>query len=175
MFKSTIISKIKDIYGGWRSKMESLFGYLLHSFMNFHEFKQKNKNHEFRFHMQELSPLLLRLCVRCKRTWLSWWTWLAIWHFVSENFLFCISQFKEINHAHKVLTDNTKRGIYDRYGSLGLYAADMVGDENVNTYLVLTSGWCKVRGLNFIYEYFELHSVEIVKKVCLICLINISY
>lgn len=52
-------------------------------------------------------------------------------------------KFKEINHAHKVLTDNTKRGIYDRYGSLGLYAADMVGDENVNTYLVLTSGWCK--------------------------------
>lgn len=52
-------------------------------------------------------------------------------------------KFKEINHAHKVLMDNTKRGIYDRYGSLGLYAADMVGDENVNTYLVLTSGWCK--------------------------------
>ena len=53
-------------------------------------------------------------------------------------------QFKEINHAHKVLSDNTKRGIYDRYGSLGLYAADTFGEENVNTYLVLTSGWCKV-------------------------------
>lgn len=52
-------------------------------------------------------------------------------------------KFKEINHAHKVLTDTTKRGIYDRYGSLGLYAADTFGEENVNTYLVLTSGWCK--------------------------------
>ena len=44
-----------------------------------------------------------------------------------------------------MLTDTTKRGIYDRYGSLGLYAADTFGEENVNTYLVLTSGWCKVR------------------------------
>ncbi|XP_052801979.1 dnaJ homolog subfamily C member 5-like isoform X1 [Mya arenaria] len=52
-------------------------------------------------------------------------------------------KFKEINHAHRVLTDNTRRGIYDRYGSLGLYAAEMVGEENVNTYFVLTSGWCK--------------------------------
>lgn len=59
-------------------------------------------------------------------------------------FSFNLFQFKEINHAHKVLTDTTKRGIYDRYGSLGLYAADTFGEENVNTYLVLTSGWCKV-------------------------------
>ena len=59
-------------------------------------------------------------------------------------FFSLFQQFKEINHAHKVLTDTTKRGIYDRYGSLGLYAADTFGEENVNTYLVLTSGWCKV-------------------------------
>lgn len=52
-------------------------------------------------------------------------------------------KFKEINHAHRVLTDTTRRGIYDRYGSLGLYAADTIGEENVNTYLVLTSSWCK--------------------------------
>ena len=37
-----------------------------------------------------------------------------------------------------------KRGIYDRYGSLGLYVAEQFGEENVNTYFVLTSGWCKV-------------------------------
>ena len=60
-------------------------------------------------------------------------------------------QFKEINHAHKVLTDTTKRGIYDRYGSLGLYAADTFGEENVNTYLVLTSGWCKVSKLLWLF------------------------
>jgi len=52
-------------------------------------------------------------------------------------------KFKEINHAHTVLSDNTKRGIYDRYGSLGLYVAEQFGEENVNTYFVLTSGWCK--------------------------------
>ncbi|XP_055899938.1 dnaJ homolog subfamily C member 5-like isoform X3 [Biomphalaria glabrata] len=52
-------------------------------------------------------------------------------------------KFKEINRANVILTDSTKRGIYDRYGSMGIYAADQFGEENVNTYLVLTSGWCK--------------------------------
>jgi len=52
-------------------------------------------------------------------------------------------KFKDINHAHSVLNDSTKRGIYDRYGSLGLYVAEQFGEENVNTYFVLTSGWCK--------------------------------
>jgi len=52
-------------------------------------------------------------------------------------------QFKEINHAHSVLSDTVKRGIYDRYGSLGLYVAEQFGEENVNTYFVLTSPWCK--------------------------------
>ena len=28
---------------------------------------------------------------------------------------------------------------------MGIWAADQFGEENVNTYLVLTSGWCKVR------------------------------
>lgn len=56
-------------------------------------------------------------------------------------------QFKEINHAHSVLGDTTKRGIYDRYGSLGLYVAEQFGEENVNTYFVLTSPWCKVKFL----------------------------
>ncbi|XP_076471581.1 dnaJ homolog subfamily C member 5-like [Babylonia areolata] len=52
-------------------------------------------------------------------------------------------KFKEINRANTILSDTTKRGIYDRYGSLGIYAAEQFGEENVNTYLVLTSGWCK--------------------------------
>jgi len=53
-------------------------------------------------------------------------------------------QFQEINHAYSVLNDPTKRSIYDRYGSLGLYIAEQFGEENVNTYFVLTSSWCKV-------------------------------
>ena len=40
--------------------------------------------------------------------------------------------------------DITKRNIYDNYGSLGLYVADHFGEENVNAYFVVTSGWCKV-------------------------------
>ncbi|XP_064634190.1 dnaJ homolog subfamily C member 5-like isoform X2 [Lineus longissimus] len=53
------------------------------------------------------------------------------------------SKFQEINRANAVLSDTTKRGIYDRYGSVGLYVAEQFGEENVNTYFVLTSGWCK--------------------------------
>lgn len=52
-------------------------------------------------------------------------------------------RFKEINHAHSILMDMTKRNIYDNYGSLGLYVADHFGEENVNAYFVVTSGWCK--------------------------------
>lgn len=52
-------------------------------------------------------------------------------------------KFKEINRAHAILGDLTKRNIYDNYGSLGLYIAEQFGEENVNTYFILTSGWCK--------------------------------
>lgn len=52
-------------------------------------------------------------------------------------------KFKEINRAHSILGDLTKRNIYDNYGSLGLYIAEQFGEENVNTYFILTSGWCK--------------------------------
>lgn len=53
-------------------------------------------------------------------------------------------KFKKINHANAVLTDDTKRRIYDSYGSLGLYVAEQFGEENVSTYFLVTSGWCKV-------------------------------
>lgn len=66
-----------------------------------------------------------------------------------KNTIFCkylvYLQFKEINRAHAILTDLTKRNIYDNYGSLGLYVAEQFGEENVNAYFVVTSGWCKVR------------------------------
>jgi len=52
-------------------------------------------------------------------------------------------KFKEINHAHSVLSDEKKRLIYDQYGSLGLYVAEQFGEDNVNTYFTLTSPWCK--------------------------------
>lgn len=52
-------------------------------------------------------------------------------------------KFKEINYAHGILSDATKRNIYDNYGSLGLYIAEQFGEENVNTYFLVNSGWCK--------------------------------
>lgn len=52
-------------------------------------------------------------------------------------------KFKEVNRAHAILSDLTKRNIYDNYGSLGLYIAEQFGEENVNAYFLVTSGWCK--------------------------------
>lgn len=68
-------------------------------------------------------------------------------YFISLQFSPFLSfhQFKEINRAHSTLSDQTKRNIYDTYGSLGLYVAEQFGEENVNTYFMVTSTWCKVR------------------------------
>ncbi|PAA87508.1 hypothetical protein BOX15_Mlig007164g1 [Macrostomum lignano] len=45
--------------------------------------------------------------------------------------------FKEINRAHKVLSDPTKRKIYDQYGSVGLQLASQIGEENMSAYLMM--------------------------------------
>lgn len=52
-------------------------------------------------------------------------------------------KFKQINHANAVLSDPNKREIYDKYGTMGLYIAEQFGEENVKTYYMLSSGWCK--------------------------------
>lgn len=62
--------------------------------------------------------------------------------------------FKEINNAHTILTDTSKRNIYDKYGSLGLYVAEQFGDENVNTYFMLSSWWAKVHHFFFLQKQF---------------------
>jgi len=53
-------------------------------------------------------------------------------------------KFKEISKSYAILSDNTKRTIYDNYGSLGLYISDQFGDENVKAYFMLTSPWAKI-------------------------------
>uniref|UniRef100_A0A096MAS4 DnaJ homolog subfamily C member 5B n=1 Tax=Poecilia formosa TaxID=48698 RepID=A0A096MAS4_POEFO len=52
-------------------------------------------------------------------------------------------KFKELNNAHSVLADLSKRNIYDSYGSLGLYVAQQFGEDNVNTYFMLSTWWAK--------------------------------
>jgi len=55
-----------------------------------------------------------------------------------------VNQFQEVNHANRVLSDPRKKAIYDQYGSLGLYACEQFGEDNVNTYFLLTSPVFKV-------------------------------
>lgn len=55
-------------------------------------------------------------------------------------------KFKELNSAHAILSDLTKRNIYDSYGSLGLYVAQQFGEDNVNAYFMLSTWWAKVGG-----------------------------
>ncbi|KAH9393656.1 DnaJ sub C member 5B [Tyrophagus putrescentiae] len=52
-------------------------------------------------------------------------------------------KFKDINRANSILSDEQKRKLYDNYGSMGLYLAEQLGEENVGAYYLLTSGWCK--------------------------------
>lgn len=54
-----------------------------------------------------------------------------------------VEKFKDINRAHSILSDETKRKLYDSYGSMGLYLAEQLGEENVGAYYLITSGWCK--------------------------------
>lgn len=52
-------------------------------------------------------------------------------------------KFKDINRAHSILSDENKRKLYDSYGSMGLYLAEQLGEENLPAYYLITSGWCK--------------------------------
>lgn len=55
--------------------------------------------------------------------------------------------FKEVNNAYAVLNDQTKRQIYDQYGSLGLKMSEQVGAENLPLYMFLRSKWLKCCGV----------------------------
>ncbi|KAG1654484.1 DnaJ subfamily C member 5 [Nymphon striatum] len=51
--------------------------------------------------------------------------------------------FKDINYANSVLSDPTKRNIYDNYGSVGLYIAEQFGPQHVDLYFTMNSSWFK--------------------------------
>lgn len=50
-------------------------------------------------------------------------------------------QFKKINHAHSILSDEKKRDIYDKHGSLGLAMADQFGEDVLGTLMCMSSKW----------------------------------
>lgn len=52
-------------------------------------------------------------------------------------------KFQEVNHANSILSNATKRDIYDQYGSLGLYVAHQLGEDNLSTYFLLNSACFK--------------------------------
>ncbi|XP_051502919.1 dnaJ homolog subfamily C member 5-like isoform X1 [Myxocyprinus asiaticus] len=52
-------------------------------------------------------------------------------------------KFKEINNANTILNDETKRQIYDEYGSMGLYVADQFGEDSVKYYFLMSKCWFK--------------------------------
>lgn len=54
-----------------------------------------------------------------------------------------LEKFKEINRAHSVLSDLTKRNIYDTYGSFGLYVAEHLGEDYVQAYFMLSNKWVR--------------------------------
>ncbi|XP_061125754.1 dnaJ (Hsp40) homolog, subfamily C, member 5 gamma a isoform X1 [Syngnathus typhle] len=52
-------------------------------------------------------------------------------------------KFKEINNANTILNDETKRKIYDQYGSMGLYVSEQFGEESVKYYFLMSKWWFK--------------------------------
>jgi len=52
--------------------------------------------------------------------------------------------FKQINQANAVLTDPTKKKIYDSYGSMGLNLASQIGEERFSSMLCMQKPWAKV-------------------------------
>uniref|UniRef100_A0A3Q3Q774 J domain-containing protein n=1 Tax=Monopterus albus TaxID=43700 RepID=A0A3Q3Q774_MONAL len=52
-------------------------------------------------------------------------------------------KFKEINNAISILLDETKRKIYDEYGSMGLYVSEQFGEESVKCYFLMSKWWFK--------------------------------
>ncbi|KAI0985912.1 hypothetical protein GJ496_007954 [Pomphorhynchus laevis] len=45
-------------------------------------------------------------------------------------------KIREINYAHLILKDPTKRKIYDQYGNMGLNMMNQIGEENMSIFLI---------------------------------------
>ncbi|VBB27393.1 unnamed protein product [Acanthocheilonema viteae] len=61
-------------------------------------------------------------------------------------------RFKEINHAHAVLSVPTRRKVYDEYGDMGLKLMEQFGDDGAVIGLAFKP-WFKVLSFIFISDY----------------------
>lgn len=68
-------------------------------------------------------------------------------------------KFKEINNANSILNDETKRKIYDEYGSMGLYVSEQFGEESVKYYFLMSKWWFKVGALVWFGQFDPLFAV----------------
>ena len=50
-------------------------------------------------------------------------------HTCTHKHTYTQTQFKEVNNANAVLSNETKKRIYDQYGSMGLKMAEQIGEE----------------------------------------------
>ncbi|KAG9347564.1 hypothetical protein JZ751_005132 [Albula glossodonta] len=71
-------------------------------------------------------------------------------------------KFKEINNANSILNDETKRKIYDEYGSMGLYVSEQFGEESVKYYFLMSKWWfkCKPPEEDENYQYVDPEDLE---------------
>ena len=52
--------------------------------------------------------------------------------------------FKEINYANNVLSNASKRAVYDAYGPMGLKMMDQIGEDRIPVFMLAQSRWAKV-------------------------------
>lgn len=69
-------------------------------------------------------------------------------------------KFKEINNANSILNDETKRKIYDEYGSMGLYVSEQFGEESVKYYFLMSKWWFKVGALVYFRSVWSFFFCE---------------
>ena len=74
-------------------------------------------------------------------------------------------QFKDVNFAHSILSDEQKKDVYDQWGSRGIALAESMGDEVSSWLLCLCAVGCVVCGGCV---------VCIVCVVCVVCVVCIG-
>jgi DnaJ family protein C protein 5 len=57
-----------------------------------------------------------------------------------------------VNYANGILSNPTKRAVYDAYGPMGLQLMESVGEDNFPAFLLVHNKWFKVCILGIFVE-----------------------